>query len=121
MMRRVLAAAALPVFAGLTLFAALPAAAGEADVLRLACKADNPALLAAPLTFSIDLAANQATETGSGEQFGVTAYRDGLGLWEAASGPSAIVYRIDRVKGRFARVDKQIRLDGACEKVDAKF
>lgn len=100
---------------------ALPAAAQEAVPLRLVCRADNAALLPQPLTFSIDLAAARATETGSGEQFGVTAYRDGLGLWEAQSGPGQVVYRIDRVKGRFARVDKQIRLDGSCEKVEPKF
>lgn len=98
------------------LLAALPAHAQEGEILRLVCRADNPALLAQPLSFSIDLAVRQAVETGSGEQFGVTAYRDGLGLWEAASGPGQVVYRIDRLTGRFARVDKQIRLDGACEK-----
>lgn len=114
MPRRIAVAAVLSLFA-------LPTAAAEADLLRLSCRADDPALLATPLSFSIDLAANQATETASGERFGVTAYRDGLGLWETAAGPGAIVYRIDRIKGRFARVDKQIRLDGACEKVEPKF
>lgn len=99
----------------------LPARADEAEMLRLLCRADNPALLAEPLGFSIDLAARQAVETGSGAQFGVTAYRDGLGLWEAQSGPAQVVYRIDRLTGRFARVDKQIRLDGSCEKVERKF
>lgn len=117
MLRRPLLVAALMLA---TLPAAQVAQAEDGDVLRLSCRADNPGLLPQPLSFSIDLAARQAVETGSGEQFGVTAYRDGLGLWEAASGPSQVVYRIDRVSGRFARVDKQIRLDGACEKVAPK-
>lgn len=98
-----------------------PVLADDSQVLRLSCRADNPALLATPLNFSIDFSTGRASETGSGEEFGITPYRDGIGLWEAATGPSAVVYRIDRVKGRFARVDKQIRLDGACEKVDRKF
>lgn len=98
-----------------------PAWADDSQVLRLACRADNAALLPTPLAFSIDFSTGRANETTSGEEFGITAYRDGIGLWEAATGPSAVVYRIDRVKGRFARVDKQIRLDGSCEKVDRKF
>lgn len=110
----------LAVLAALML-SAMPAHAEEAEALRLLCRADNPALLAEPLGFSIDLAAKQAVETTSGAQFGVTAYRDGLGLWEAQSGPGQVVYRIDRLSGRFARVDRQIRLDGACEKVERKF
>lgn len=115
--RRPLVAALM--LAPLTL-APLAGRADEGGTLRLICRADNPALLAQPLSFSIDLATRQAVEAGSGEQFGVTAYRDGLGLWEAASGPSQVVYRIDQLSGRFARVDKQIRLDGACEKVAPK-
>lgn len=105
----------------LLMLAALPAHAEETGVLRLVCRADNPALLAEPLGFSIDLGAKQATETGSGARYGVTPYRDGLGLWEADAGPGQVVYRIDRLKGRFARVDKQVRLDGSCEKMDSKF
>ena len=116
-MRRLLAAAVLSLAVSPNVAAA---AAGE-DVLRLVCQADNASMLPAPLTFSIDLAAGRAVETGSGDQFGVTAYRDGLGLWPLAEGPSAVAFRIDRIKGRFARVDKQIRLDGTCEKTDAKF
>ncbi len=115
-MRRLLAAAVL----SLAVSPTVAAAAGE-DVLRLVCQADNPSMLPAPLTFSIDLAAGRAVETGSGDQFGVTAYRDGLGLWPLADGPSAVAFRIDRIKGRFARVDKQIRLDGTCERTEAKF
>lgn len=102
------------------MLAALPAHAQQGEPLRLTCRADAPALLAQPLSFSIDLAVRQAVEAGSGEKFGVTVYRDGLGLWEAASGPGQIVYRIDRLSGRFARVDKQIRVDGACEKAAPK-
>lgn len=104
----------------LLMLASLPAHAEDAGPLRLSCRADAPAGAAEPLAFSIDLATNQAVETGSGAHYGVTAYRDGLGLWEAAAGPSQVVYRIDRVKGRFARVDTQPRVDGACEKVDPK-
>ena len=103
------------------LLVSAPALADDASVLRLSCRADNPALLPAPLSFSIDFSTGRATETGSGAEFGITPYRDGMGLWEAAAGPSAVVYRIDRLNGRFARVDKQVRLDGACEKVDRKF
>ena len=87
----------------------------------IARRADNPALLPNPLSFSIDFSTGRATETNSGEEFGITPYRDGMGLWEAATGPSAVVFRIDRLNGRFARVDKQVRLDGTCEKVDRKF
>lgn len=105
----------------LLMLAALPAWADEPETLRLVCRADNPALLATPLSFTIDLAAKEAVEAASGAQYGVTAYRDGLGLWEAQAGPGAVVFRIDRVAGRFARVDKQIRLEGACEKVERKF
>lgn len=110
----------LPVLAALLTLAAAPAVADDDGVLRLSCRADNPALLPAPLAFSIDLAAAKATETGSGEQFGVTAYRDGFGLWDPAGGPGTVIYRIDRVHGRFIRVDKQIRVDGTCEKVAPK-
>lgn len=110
-----------PFAAALLMLAAVPAMAEEAQTLRLVCRADNPALLATPLSFSIDLNAKEATEAGSGTQYGVTAYRDGLGLWEQQSGPGAIAFRIDRVSGRFARVDKQIRLDGTCEKTETKF
>lgn len=107
--------------AALLMLAALPALADEAEVLRLVCRADDPALLATPLSFSIDLTAKEAVEAGSGTTYGVTTYRDGLGLWESQTGPGAIVFRIDRVNGRFARVDKQVRLDGACDKVERKF
>ncbi|NFV78722.1 hypothetical protein [Magnetospirillum aberrantis] len=105
--------------AALSLVAATPAAADDGP-LRLSCRADNPALLPAPLAFSIDMAAAKATETGSGEEYGVTAYRDGFGLWDPAGGPGTVVYRIDRIHGRFMRVDKQIRVDGTCEKVEPK-
>lgn len=102
------------------LLAASPALA-EDEPLRLVCRADNPALLAEPLAFSMDLAAKEATETTSGAQFGITAGRDSLSLWEKSSGPGQVVFRMDRVSGRFARVDKQIRLEGMCEKVERKF
>lgn len=104
----------------LLILASLPAHAEGAEPFGLLCRADNPALQAEPLAFSIDLATNQAVETGSGTRYGVTAYRDGLGLWEAAAGLGQVVYRIDRVKGRFARVDRQPRVEGACEKVERK-
>ena len=95
--------------------AAAPALAEESGPLRLLCRADNPALLAQPLAFSIDLATRQAREEASGTKYGVTAYRDGFGLWEQESGPTALVFRIDRLTGRFARVDTQ-RLEGVCER-----
>lgn len=104
------------------LMLAVPGAwAEEPEILRLSCRADNPALLAEPLAFSIDLTAKEATETVSGAQFGVTAYRDGLGLWDKSVGPAQVVYRLDRVAGRFIRVDKQLRLEGMCEKMERKF
>lgn len=102
------------------LLAAAPALAQDSETLRLVCRADNPALLAEPLAFSMDLSAKEAVETISGAQFGVTAVRDSLSLWEKASGPGQVVFRIDRVSGRFARVDKQIRLEGMCDKVERK-
>lgn len=103
------------------LLAAFPALAEESETLRLVCRADNPGLLAQPLAFSVDLAAKDAVETLSGGQYGVTASRDGLSLWDKAGGPGQVVFRIDRVSGRFARVDKQIRLEGMCDKVERKF
>jgi len=99
--------------------AAIPAAAQPADILRLACKANDPAM-SPPLSFSIDMAAKDAVETTSGKTYGVAAYRDGLGLYEPAQGPAAVVFRIDRVSGRFARVDTQLRWDGMCDKVEPK-
>ncbi len=98
--------------------AATPVFAQQDGTLRLACRADNPALLAAPLAFAIDLAAKQASETTSGAQYAVEAGRDTLVLQDRAGQP---VFRLDRITGRFARVDKQLRLEGACEKVERKF
>jgi hypothetical protein len=110
-------------FAAATLlcFATATALADEIDTIRLLCRADNKALAPQPLTFSIDTAAKEATETSSGTRFGVTAYRDGFGLWEPDGGPTALVYRIDRITGRFTRIDKQLRLEGSCEKAEQKF
>ncbi|MGE4279000.1 MAG: hypothetical protein AB7G62_05395 [Magnetospirillum sp.] len=107
--------AALP----LILLAALPAKAENAETLRLVCTANDPAM-SPPLAFSIDLAAKDAVETTSGKHYAVTAYRDGLGLYDPAQGPAAVVFRIDRISGRFARVDTQLRWDGTCEKVEPK-
>ncbi|MBF0325144.1 MAG: hypothetical protein HQL42_08720 [Alphaproteobacteria bacterium] len=101
---------------------ALPAVAQEeAATLRLACKADNPALEAGPFAFSIDEKRGEASETVSGKNYGVMSYRDGFGLYDPAAGRSALVFRIDRVSGRFARIDKQIKVEGSCEKVERKF
>lgn len=113
MPRRLFVAALLAAAAG-------PALAGEGNVQRMVCRADNPALLAEPLSLSIDLATRNAVEDGSGAQYGVTVYRDGLGLWDKASGPGSVVYRIDRFTGRFVRVDKQVRLEGLCERAAPK-
>lgn len=109
----------IPVLLLLTCAATTPAAAQPADILRLACKANDPAM-SPPLSFSIDLAAKDAVETTSGKTYGVVSYRDGLGLYEPTQGPAAMVFRIDRVSGRFARVDTQLRWDGICDKVEPK-
>ncbi|MBI2241645.1 MAG: hypothetical protein HYU59_12680 [Magnetospirillum gryphiswaldense] len=103
----------------LLLAVTMPAAAQQSDILRLACKASDPAM-SPPLAFSIDLAAKDAVETTNGKHYGVTSYRDGLGLYDPAQGPATVVFRIDRVTGRFARVDTQLRWDGTCEKVEPK-
>ncbi|MBR9973376.1 hypothetical protein [Magnetospirillum sulfuroxidans] len=95
---------------------ALPAQAQESEILRLACRAADPAL-SPPLTFSINVTAKDAVEVASGTHYGVTVYRDGLGLFDPAQGPSATVYRIDRVSGRFARVDLPARWNGRCDPV----
>lgn len=103
----------------LVTLAAMPAQAQTADILRLACRATDPAM-SPPLSFSIDLAAKDAVETTGGKHYGVTTYRDGLGLYDPAQGPSSVVFRIDRISGRFARVDTQLRWDGTCDKVEPK-
>lgn len=110
-MRRILLALALT----------LPAAAQaqNSDILRLSCRADDPAM-SPPLSFSIDLTAKDAVESTSGKPYGVTQYRDGLGLFDLSQGPAAVVYRIDRISGRFARVDVQLRWEGQCDKVTPK-
>jgi hypothetical protein len=105
--------------AALATFPAL--AQDDAATLRLACKAANPALNAGPFAFSIDEKRGEATETISGKTYGVITYRDGFGLYDPAGGRSALVFRIDRVSGAFARVDKQIKVEGACEKVERRF
>lgn len=106
----------------LALAAATPALAqDDAATLRLACRTDNPAQAAGPFAFSIDEKQAEATETVSGKTYGVISYRDGFGLFDPAGGRSALVFRIDRVSGHFARVDKQIKVEGYCEKVERKF
>jgi hypothetical protein len=113
-MRRLALAVLLP------LLAALPAQAQQAAPLRLSCRADGAAAQAEPLILVIDLLSGRATEAGSGARFGVTPYRDGLGLWDAEAGPGQVVYRLDSLRGRFARVGQQTRLEGSCEKVEDK-
>ena len=109
-------------FALLLAAAASPALAQEDEgIVRLACRADNPALGADPMAFSIDTRTLEATETVSGKTYGVIKYRDGFGLYDPQIGRSQVVFRIDRVTGRLARVDKQIRMDGSCEKAVRKF
>ncbi|MCR6629729.1 MAG: hypothetical protein NVV74_06565 [Magnetospirillum sp.] len=110
-----------PFAAALAVFVVWPAWAGAGEPLRLLCRADNPALLAAPLGFSIDLDGGRAVEVGSGGRYGVTAQDDGLELWQAGGDPRSVVFRIDRLSGRFARLDKQLRLEGACEKTERRF
>lgn len=95
---------------------AAPAWAGEDEPLRLACRPDQPAM-SAPLAFSVDLAAGQATETTSGRRFTVAAGQDVITL----DSPNGGTWRIDRVTGRFARVDTQLRLEGVCDKVGRRF
>ena len=97
--------------------AAAPALAEEAS-LRLSCRADNPGLLANPLAFSIDFAAKEAAETISGARYTLDAAGDMLVLRDRAG---QAVFRIDRITGRFARVDKQLRMEGSCDKVERKF
>lgn len=111
-MRRIVLACVLAV-------CALPAYADDAEILRLNCHATDPAM-SPPLSFSIDLTAKDAIETTTGTHYGVIAYRDGFGLFDPAIGPTGVVYRIDRVSGRFARVDRQLRWDGQCEKASPK-
>lgn len=97
-----------------------PALAEESEILRLACRADQPAM-SEPLAFSIDLAAKDAIETTSGKRFGVVGGRDSIALFDPAQGPAAAVWRIDRVTGRFRRVDTQLPLEGVCDKVERRF
>lgn len=97
-----------------------PVLAQEADMLRLVCRPDQPAM-AEPLAFSIDLGAKDAVETITGRRFGVVPMRDGIALFDPAQGPAAVVWRIDRVTGRFTRVDTRLRLEGICDKVERRF
>jgi hypothetical protein len=97
-----------------------PAIAEEPDTLRLACRADQPAM-SGNLAFSIDFTAKAATETTSGKRLGVIAGHDSIALFDPAQGPNAVVWRIDRVTGRFSRVDTQLRLEGTCDKVERRF
>lgn len=73
-----------------------------------------------PLVFVIDVTAKDAVETTSGTHYGVTPYRDGLGLFDPAQGPGATIYRMDRVNGRFARVDLPPRWGGTCDTLSPK-
>lgn len=104
----------------LLLLIPIAAPAQEPEVLRLSCRPDQPAM-SAPLAFSIDLAAKDAAETTSGKRFGVVAIRDGIALFDPTQGPAAVVWRIDRVTGRFSRVDTQLPLEGMCDKVERRF
>lgn len=97
-----------------------PVLAQDAEILRLACRPDQPAM-SGPLAFSIDLGAKDAIETATGRRFGVVPTRDGIALFDPAQGPAAVVWRIDRVTGRFTRVDTQLRLEGICDKVERRF
>lgn len=97
-----------------------PALAEEGDTLRLSCRPDQAAM-SAPLAFSIDLATGAAIETTSGRRYGLAANGDSLALFDRAQGPQAVVWRIDRITGRFTRVDTQLRLEGLCDKVGRKF
>lgn len=102
------------------LLLAAPASADEADILRLACRPDQPAM-SEPLAFSIDLAAKEAVETTGGRRYGVAGGGDSLALFDRAQGPMAVVWRIDRITGRFTRTDTQLRLEGVCDKVGRRF
>lgn len=99
---------------------AVPASADEAETLRLACRPDQPAM-SEPLGFFIDLAGGTATETTGGRRYGLAANGDSLALFDRSQGPGAVVWRIDRITGRFARVDTQLRLEGLCDKVGRRF
>lgn len=102
----------------LLMLAALPAHAEDSGTLHLSCRADGVGAQSAPLAFTINVATKRAVEAASGARYGVTTYRDGLGLWDAEAGPGQIAYRIDSTKGRFARFDAAGRVDGTCEKVE---
>ena len=102
------------------LLLATPALAEDAETLRLACRADQPAM-SGPLAFSIDFTAKDAVETTGGKRYGVAASRDSIALFDPAQGPAALVWRIDRVTGRFSRLDTQLRLEGVCDKVERRF
>ncbi len=93
---------------------AAPAAA-EDDVLRLSCQTTEGGQQA--FAFSIDFAAKDAVETLSGKRLTVSStLRDHIVLSDGATP----VFRIDRVTGTLV-VDRQLRLEGRCEKVDRKF
>lgn len=98
------------------LLLATPALAADPQTLRLACRPDQPAM-GAPLAFSIDLAAQAATETTGGKRFTVAERQDSLVLSDGGTP----MWRIDRLTGRFTRLDTQLRLEGVCDKVERKF
>lgn len=101
------------ILASLMLMAAA-AAAGE-EPLRLACRTggDGPQQ---SFAFSIDLAAQEAVETRSGRRFAASARQDHIVL----SDGGMPVFRIDRITGAFT-VDRQLRVEGQCDRVERKF
>ncbi|MEW5728326.1 MAG: hypothetical protein AB1918_10915 [Pseudomonadota bacterium] len=102
------------VFAALLAACAAPAAAEE-EVLRLACQTTEGGQQA--FAFSIDFAAKDAVETLSGKRLTVSStLRDHIVLSDGGTA----VFRIARVPGTLV-VDRQLRLEGRCEKVERKF
>ncbi|MBI5162699.1 MAG: hypothetical protein HY985_02220 [Magnetospirillum sp.] len=93
-----------------------PVLAAEAEVLRLSCRAEQGG--EASYSFSIDTASGEAVETSGGRRYGVAAFRDGLALFDPNGGRGAVVFRIDRIAGRFARVDSPLVMTGTCTKAE---
>lgn len=105
----------VPMLSAIALLAAGPALAQ--DLLRLSCTAADGGT-GLRYAFSISLAEKDAVEVNSGRRYGLTDLRDALELFDPAGGAKDVVFRINRITGDFARVDRQIRFEGSCTKVD---
>lgn len=107
-----------PTMIAALLLAAWPALAQQEERLRLACRADDPAMNHAPFTLSLDLAGKNGAWSLDGRPFSLEERADSL-ILKGEGGETILA--VDRLSGRFQRLDKQIVLSGTCERTLRKF